>query len=178
MERSRNLEVATATPSVPFAPHTTFMHRLAGSYLLNAALEAMLDKLHSSFATLDQEQQRYAEMVIQAAQGFDLEVDSDKTFMDYINEFQARGKTGQVKALVDALGIDEDALRALMAQHVTEANINEFGRLDALKKTADAKRAKEFFEKSAGEPVAPFKVSIMLDKLLRDFVLAGGFDLE
>lgn len=143
-----------------------------------ADLDAMLDELHASFATLDQEQQRYAEMVIQAAQGYDLAVDPGKTFMDYINEFQAKGKAGQVKALVDTLGIDEGKLRTLMAQHVTEANINEFGRLDALKKTADMKRAGEFFAKREGKPVAPFKVSIMLDKLLRDFVLSGGLDVD
>lgn len=143
-----------------------------------AELEAMLDELHGSFATLDQEQQRFAEMVIQAAQGFDLVVEPGKTFMDYINDYQARGKAGQVGALVDALGIDEEKLRKLMASHVSEANINEFGRFESLKKTADPKKAKAYFERREGKPVAPFKVSIMLDKLLREFVLTGGFDLE
>ena len=70
-------------------------------------LDAMLDDLHGSFATLDQEQQRLAEIVIQAAQGFDLAIEPGKTFMDYINEFAVRGKAGQVTALVEALGIDE-----------------------------------------------------------------------
>lgn len=140
--------------------------------------DAMLDELHGSFATLDQEQQRYAEMVIQAAQGFDLAIVPGKTFMDYINEFQVRGKSGQVKALVDALGLDEGKLRALMASHVTEANINEFGRFDSLKRTVDAKLARKFFAKHEGKPVAPFKVSVMIDKLLREFVLSGGFDLD
>ena len=143
-----------------------------------AELEAMLDELHGSFATLDQEQQRFAEMVIQAAQGFDLVVEPGKTFMDYINDYQARGKAGQVRALVDALGIDEGKLRKLMASHVSEANINEFGSFESLKKTADLKKAKAYFERREGKPVAPFKVSIMLDKLLREFVLTGGFDLE
>ena len=141
-------------------------------------LETMLDELHRSFATLNQEQQRFAEIVIQAAQGFDLVMESGKTFMDYINEFQAKGKVGQIRALVNALGIDETKLRQLMASHVSEANINEFGRFDTLKRTADSKRAKEFFERREGKPVAPFKVSVMLDKLLREFILTGGFDLE
>ena len=155
-----------------------WLKRLATGEDDSADLDAMLDELHSSFATLDQEQQRYAEMVIQAAQGFDLIVDPDKTFMDYINEFQAKGKAGQVRALVNALGIDEKKLLTLMAQHVTEANINEFGRLDSLKDTADKKLAGEYFSKREGKPVAPFKVSIMLDKLLREFILSGGFDLD
>ena len=141
-------------------------------------LDAMLDELHGSFASLNQEQQRYAEMVIQAAQGFDLAIEPGKTFMDYINEFQAKGKSGQVTALVDALGVNEAELRALMAQHVTEANINEFGRFDSLKKTADSKKYRDYFSQRQGKPVSSFKASIMLDKLLREFVLSGGFDLD
>lgn len=144
----------------------------------SAELDAMLDELHGSFATLDREQQRFAEMVIQAAQGFDLAVVPGKTFMDYINEFQAKGKADQVMALVNALGVDEEKLRRLMASHVSEANINEFGRFDQLKKTVDSKRAKVFFERREGRSITPFKVSILLDKLLREFVLTGGFDLE
>ena len=155
-----------------------WLKRLAAGDAGSAELEAMLDELHGSFASLDQEQQRYADLVIQAAQGFDLELKPGMTFMDYINEFQARGKTGQVKTLVSALGIDEDQLKALMAQHVTEANINEFGRLDSLKKTANAELAKQFFSKREGKVVPPFKVSIMLDALLREFILSGGFDID
>ncbi len=143
-----------------------------------AELDTMLDDLHGSFATLNREQQRYAEMVIQAAQSFDLVLEPGKTFMDYINEFQAQGKSGQVTALVDALGVDEPELRALMAQHVTEANINEFGRFDSLKGTADPERFMRYFSQREGKPVSPFKASILLDKLLREFILAGGFDLD
>lgn len=155
-----------------------WLKRLTAGGASSAELEAMLDELHGSFASLDQEQQRYADLVIQAAQGFDLELKPGMTFMDYINDFQARGKAGQVKALVDALGIDEHQLRAVMAQHVTEANINEYGRLDSLKKTANVELAKQFFSKREGKPVPPFKVSIMLDALLREFILAGGFDID
>ena len=155
-----------------------WLKRLTAGGASSAELEAMLDELHGSFASLDQEQQRYADLVIQAAQGFDLELKPGRTFMDYINEFQAKGKAGQIRALVDALGIDEHQLRALMAQHVTEANINEYGRLDSLKKTANIELAKQFFSKREGKPVPPFKVSIMLDALLREFILSGGFDIE
>lgn len=143
-----------------------------------AAVDAMLDELHGSFASLTVEQQRYAEIVIQAAQSFDLEIKPGMTFIDYINEFQSAGKSGQILSLVSAVGVDEAMLRALMEQHVTEANINEFGRLDALKGTCDMNAAKKYFEEREGEKVPPFKVAMKLDALLREFVLTGGFDLE
>lgn len=141
-------------------------------------VEAMLDELHGSFASLSQEQQRCAEMVIHAAQSYDLDIRPGMSFMDYINEFQARGKSGQVQALVDATGVDPGKLRALMALRVTEANINEFGRFDELKATADKQRAREYFSQKEGAPVPPFKVTMKLDALLRKFVLSGGFDLD
>lgn len=155
-----------------------WLKRLAAGGEDSAELDAMLDELHGSFATLDQEQQRYADLVIQAAQGFDLDVRPEMTFMDYINEFQVRGKAGQVQALVEALGTDRASLVDLMAGHVTEANINAFGRLDALKKTVDPSKAREFFSKREGKPLPPPVISMRIDKLLREFILAGGFDLD
>ena len=155
-----------------------WLKRLSAGEAGEGDVEAMLDELHGSFASLSQEQQRCAEMVIHAAQSYDLDIRPDMSFMDYINEFQARGKSGQVQALVDATGVDPGKLRALMALRVTEANINEFGRFDELKATADKQRAREYFSQKEGAPVPPFKVTMKLDALLRAFVLSGGFDLD
>lgn len=152
-----------------------WLKRLAASGDMDEA-DAMLDELHGSFATLNQEEQRYAEMVIQAAQGFDLEIVPGKTFMDYINDFRAKGKDAQVTAIVDALGVDETKLRDLMA-HVDPLNIDQFGRFTALKDTVDKREAKEFFTQREGKPFSPLEVSMKIDELLREFVLSGGCDI-
>ena len=73
---------------------------------------------------------------------------------------------------------DELMLRKLMAQHVTEDNINEFGRFDALKATVDKTRAKAYFEAITGLKLPVPKVNIRVDNLLRDFILKGGYDIE
>ena len=65
-----------------------------------------------------------------------------------------------------------------MNLHLTEANINEFGRLDDLKKTVDKEKAKQFFEKREQKKLPPLKVNMRIDKLLRTFILSGGFDIE
>ena len=97
--------------------------------------------------------------------------------MDYINDFQKRGKDSQVDALVTAIGVDEGRLRDLMARHVTEDNINEYGRFDALKETVDLGKTRDYFAGKEGKPIPPFKVNMRLDKLLREFVIQGGFDI-
>ena len=48
-----------------------------------------------------------------------------------------------------ALGVDEGKLRTIMALHVTESNINEYGRFNALVETVDKAVAKHYFEKYA-----------------------------
>lgn len=139
--------------------------------------KAALELLHSSFASLTQEQQAAAELVIHAAQRGELEIVSGKTLMDYINDFQKQGKDSQVSALVSAIGVDEGRLRDLLMRHVTEDNINEYGRFDALKETADLGKARDYFVGKEGKPIPPFKVSMRLDKLLREFVIQGGFEI-
>ena len=75
-----------------------------------------------------------------------------------------------------AFGLDVDLLREMLAQRVTEANINEFGRLDALKASADKERARAFFEQQEGASVPAFRVSARLDQAIRSFVLNGEFE--
>lgn len=139
--------------------------------------KAALEQLHSSFASLSLEQQTAAQLVIHAAQRGELEIVPGKTFMDYINDFQKQGKDSQINALVSAIGVDERKLRDLMARHVTEDNINEYGRFDALKETADRSKARDYFTAKEGEPIPLYKVNMQLDRLLRDFVIQGGCDI-
>lgn len=139
----------------------------------NSALES----LHHSFASLSQEQQAAAELVIHAAQRGELVIVDGKTLMDYINDFQKQGKNTQIDALISAIGVDEGKLRDLLMRHVTEDNINEYGRFDALKNTANLDKARDYFSAKEGKPVPQFKVNMGLDKLLREFVIQGGFDI-
>ena len=72
----------------------------------------------------------------------------------------------------------EKKLRAFMRANITEANINEFGRFDDLKATVDKAKAKAYFEAIEGTKLIPPKVPVKYDKLLREFIVSGGFDLK
>lgn len=96
---------------------------------------------------------------------------------EYISEYITRSKDDRIHRLAGLLGLDEDKLRELMDQRVTERNINEFGRFESLKATVDKARAKAFFEKRGGRTLLPPKVNMEADKLLREFILKGGFDI-
>ena len=137
------------------------------------------DELHKTFATLSQEEQKYANIFLHDIQSGDVQPEEGMTFRDYITLYVTRAKDDQIHRLaVHALGLDEAMLREMMALHVTEDNINEFGRFDALKATIDKAKAKAYFETVTGKRMPLPVVNTHADKLLRDFIIKGGFDIE
>lgn len=135
------------------------------------------DELHKTFAALSQEEQKFANIFLHDIQRGDVVPDESKTLRDYITEYLARAKDDQIHRLAELLGLDEDKLRNLMSMKIVDANINEFGRFDALKATADRQKAKIYFESVEGIKLIPPKVNMKIDKLLREFILRGGFDI-
>lgn len=135
------------------------------------------EELHKTFAALSQDEQKYAGIFLRDIQRGDVTPQEGKTFRDYITEYLARAKDEQIHTVAAAFGLDEEQLRALVRLHPTEANINEFGRFEALKKTVDKGKAREYFERAGGVRLSPPKVNIKVDTLLRDFIVRGGFDI-
>ena len=135
------------------------------------------DELHKTFATLSQEEQKYANIFLHDIQSGDVRVEDGMTFRDYITLYVTRAKDDQIHRLANALSLNEQMLRDLMAIHVTEDNINEFGRFDALKATINKQKAKAYFEAVTGKKMPLPMVNTQADKLLREFVLKGGFDI-
>ncbi len=136
-----------------------------------------LAELNKTFAALSEEQQKFANIFLHDVQRGDVLIEEGKSVRDYITEYQCVAKNEQVQKCIKCLGCDEKLLQEMLTLHITESNINEFGRFDALKDTIDKNKAKEYFELIDGNPISLAKSNIKADKLLRDFILKGGFDL-
>lgn len=137
-------------------------------------VEKASQELHNTFASLTQEEQKFANIFLRDIETGDVLVESGKTLRDYINEYMMRAKDDQIHRFADAFGLDEDMLRKMMSLKVDEANINEFGRLDKLKATADLDKAKAFFGGDLSLPM----VNIRLNKMLREFIISGGYEVN
>ncbi len=140
--------------------------------------EQALNELHKSFATLSQEEQKYANIFLHDVQSGDVFIEEGKTLRDYITEYQFKAKNDQIHRFADTIGIDEEKLRNMMDLKLTEININEFGRLDEIKDTVDKSKAKAYFESKEGIKLNPAKVNIKVDKLIRKFILKGDFEMD
>lgn len=154
-----------------------YLKCLHDSGIGSEALKKAEDELHKTFATLSQEEQKFANILLHDIQSGNVNVSENKTFRQYIVEYMSHAKNDQIHKFASVLGLDEERLRTLMGQHVTEANINEYGRFDALKATIDRAKAKAYFEATSGERLIMPKVNMRADKLLREFILRGGFDV-
>ena len=141
-------------------------------------LEETLEELHKSFASLSQEEQKYANIFLHDIQSGNADIQEGKTFREYVLEYQFRAKDAQVRKLTLALGLDFNKLVELMNMGVNEANINEFGRFDDLKKSVDKEKAKIYFESIDKVNIPAFRLNIRINNLLKDFVIKGGFDIE
>ena len=135
------------------------------------------EELHKTFATLSQEEQKFANIFLHDIQRGDVTPQAEKTLRDYITEYLTKAKNDQIHRIATVLGLDEKKLREIMGLRVTEVNINEFGRFDNLKATVDKQKARDYFERVEGMKLIPPKVNMKVDKLLRDFVISGGFDI-
>jgi type I restriction enzyme R subunit len=163
-----------------------YLKTMQQSNLGRADIQKTLDELHKSFATLTQEEQKFANIFLNDVQRGDVALTECKTFREYITDYLAATKVAQLHEVVNQLGYADDTRNAafkakltrLMNTDITEANINEFGRFDDLKKCVDKAKAKAYFEALEQASIPPFKLNIKVDKWLKDFIIRGGFDLE
>lgn len=134
-------------------------------------LEKAEEELHRTFSTLTMEEQKYANLFLHDIQSGDVEPMAGATLRDYITEYMADHRNDRIHRFAETFGMDEEKLRNLMALHPTEGNINEFGRFDALRATVDKDKARAYFEEKEQRKIAPPKVTIKIDNILRAFIL-------
>ena len=141
-------------------------------------IELTLNELHKSFATLTQEEQKYANIFLNDVQRGQVTLDASKTFRDYISEYQTTAKDHQVNHLCELLGLDKEKLITLMQASDFAEKPNVGGRFDALKDTVDKSKAKAYFESVEGKTIPAFKLNIRIHNLLEKFLIEGGFDVD
>ena len=141
-------------------------------------LQETLDELHKSFATLTHEEQKYANLFLHDVQSGNAIIEDGKPFRDYITDYQLNAKNKQVYRISEALGLDAPKLETLMNIYANESNINEYGRFDDLKASVAREKAATYFEAAEGESISEFQLTIKIEKLIKDFIFAGGFDIN
>lgn len=137
--------------------------------------EKTLQELHKSFASLSQEDQKFANLILTDLETGKLKVEKGKAFRDYLTEYKCRAYNDQIHALAAGLGVNEEKLRSMMSLHLNESNINEYGRFDDLKDTLNIEIAQTFLSNRLQKDLSKKQAKIEADKLLKRFIIEGGF---
>lgn len=156
------------------ANFTKWLKALGG----DGELDRAATELHRCFASLTQEEQKYAEVFLHDVERGDVVPEDGKTLRDYITAYVKQAKDDQFDKLVGFLGCDKGLLVEMCAADLKEDNLNEFGRFDRLKKSVDVAKARAYFEQRDGVPVSTFKANMLAAGLLKSFVLNGGIEVE
>ena len=66
----------------------------------------------------------------------------------------------------------------MMILPINGKNLNEYGRFDDLLKSVNFEVAKQTLEKIYDRPIEIWETYMEVQKILREFILKGGFDLN
>ncbi len=140
-------------------------------------LARLLNDLSSSFASLPQDQQEFAEIFMHDVQSGNITLERGKTCRDYITDYMTTVKEQRISHMAEAFGLDRELLQTMMTLHITEQNIDEFGRFTQLQNSIDTEKAQAYFLAKTGEEIDIFDVCVEAGNLLRKFILQNGFDI-
>nr|WP_275070176.1 hypothetical protein [Providencia sp. G1(2023)] len=118
-----------------------------------------------------------AKLFLHDLQRGDAQLIEGYTFRDYINTYKNNAENALFNTVVDALGLHKGLLIALMSDNVSEKNLNNFSRFDALKDSVDKTKAKAYFDKQDGVALSPFKLNMRIEQFLKQFIFAQVDDL-
>lgn len=141
-------------------------------------LDELKNSLHKNFTLLPRDKQAYAEMIMNDLQSGDLKIVKESDFNDYINAYSVSELDRQIDSMVKFTGINEEKLRSLLMLKPTENNINEFGRFDSLKESADIDQIIDNLTKVKGSKVPVVKAKIYLDRMIRKFLTNDTFYID
>ncbi len=141
-------------------------------------IKKTLDELHKSFASLGQEEQKHASLLLHDIQSGDITIDETKTFKEYVAEYQANAENSQIAKLAELFGLDGIILKKMLNSEITQTTLNNYGYFDDLKDSVDKAKAKEYFETVEDKTVPPFQINMKIHNLLKDYIIDGKLNIK
>lgn len=138
-------------------------------------LASVKDELHTTFAALSQEDQKFAQMLIDDLASGSVTLEPGLTIGDYIAQYKTKALNRDIELAVRAFGLDKALLVDMLSGgSVDEGNLNAFGRFDKLLRSVDRTRAKAYLEMAMETPLTTFQFNARLNTVLREFLFSGG----
>ena len=157
------------------AKFAKYAKSLAQGNLTQDEIEALKQEVHACFAGLSEDDQKYAELLLDDIASGNITLESGMTLQDYITQYRTKALNRDIDLAVSAFGLDKTLLVDILTSgRVTEANLNEYGRFDKLLKSVDAAKAKPYLEAALGITLSVLTYKLRLSTVLKEFLFSGG----
>ncbi len=140
----------------------------------NEDTESILNELHKSFATLTQDEQKYADIILCDIQSSAVIIKENKSFRDLLTDYMEKAQNKRIYNMANNFGLDYQALKEMIQLNLNIKNVNEFGRFDDLLKNLDFNKAKQYIEKLKNKQLSSLDIRIETNNILINFIINGG----
>lgn len=139
--------------------------------------EILRSQVQSAYATLSQEDQGIARIILDDIEAGRIDLNEDKTFRDYINDHKVHKQNTNVESLHHITGISQTQITQVLA-HMdgTVETLAAFNRLKNLLDAVDYAVFAHWLKESKHRDLDEFLQSWAAEKLLRWFFLNDGTD--
>mgnify|MGYP003316242341 CR=1 FL=1 len=152
-----------------------FVKCLSQENVTTSELDAVREELHRTFASLPQEDQKYAEMLLDDLGSGNIQLESGLAIQDYITQYKTKALNRDIDLCVNAFGLNKTLLvDILRSGHVTPGNLDEYGRFKKLMDSVDNGKAKTYLETASGTPLTMFAYRSKITSILSEFLYSGG----
>ena len=120
--------------------------------------------------------QKYALDIISDVRKCILTIESDKTLMQYIQEYIEKDLDKMISDKANLFGLNKQLLKEIYLTSKNERELNEHNRFEKLKACADLEKVIVYFTEKEKTQCSPFAARVKLDKELKEFILGETAD--
>lgn len=138
----------------------------------------LLNELRKSFASLSQEDQKIANIIIHDMQSGERIIDEEEGFFEILDEYKRSQKDENIKIFAERYGIPLNDLYAFVADVKDPASLNNYGRFDSLMDVTDIKKATEYIAKTQHIKISNIRVINKIREALEDFIASKCMNIK
>lgn len=140
----------------------------------------MKDEVRANFATLDEDDQKTADIILNDILSGKLEggVDPNKTLKDYIDLYNHNILMKRIDQLCNDFGFEKKLIVMTMKYDLTNESLNRYNRFSRIMHTRNFELSKETLTREWHKDIPEFRVDQYLDTILRSFLVSHGAAIE
>ncbi|AJQ45461.1 hypothetical protein JM47_02675 [Ureaplasma diversum] len=136
-------------------------------------IEAAKKQLHSSFAYLSKDEQKYASIFLKDIERGEVKIIPNKSIREYINDYIVEASNNKIDIVAKTFLKEgkEQELRNIIQLNLNANNLNAYNRFTEFKKCIDINKAAIYFNQLEQKELSTKDINTKIDSFFRAFVV-------